>query len=590
MNSMKKSVVGKAFKELYCASKRKYILVYSLTLIQGLSKILPIVTIQQLFDHLEFLKETDGISRIFPYLAALVGARCFCHLLDLLTNYVYEAYNNFSGYKMNDNVNQTVWDIPAINYESPAFLDCITKAYRGTSSIRSFVDTWMMILLLYVPELVTIIIYLYCASKFLPCILLFIIIPTFFILKIQEKEYAIQEENVSILQRKNEVYQEQAFHLKSAIESAVWGYTLLMKEKISKCNEKTAAYEFAYDNKKNRFENYQKILSLGGYSMIFASLSYCVTKGFVTIGLFSALITSMDELFALMEVMISMISAGMSEELEKIRNYCILKEKFHQSAEHEGMVLDDEIRKIEFQNVSFSYPGREKKAIDNVSFIMKSNERIAIVGKNGSGKSTLLKLLSGIYECDTGRILVNDIDIKNIDKQSLYGHFSAVFQNYGRYAVNLSENISLSEESKDNYIEDLMNRKGLAELRNIDKDVILSREFGGQDLSGGQWQRIAIARGYYHNRDCYLLDEPTSAIDPNEERTFYELFEALMRQKMGLIVTHRMGFAQLSDRILVIKDGRLSGDGKHKDLLEKCRDYQELWFSQANIYLSTDKL
>jgi len=585
MNRMKNNIVVKSFWELFCASKTKFLFVYFLTLIQGLSKILPIVTIQQLFDHLELLNEDSGMIRVSYYLFAFVGARCFCHVLNMITNYVYEAYNNYSAFGMNDNVNRTVAEITAIKFETPSFLDSITKAYRGTSSIRGFVDTWMMIVLLYVPELVTILAYLCRANRFLPGILLFIVIPTIIIMKLQEKAYTIQEEQVSVLQRKKEVYQEHAFHLKNHIESSVWNYIPLLKEKICRCNVASAEQEFLYENRKNRLDNYQKLVSLTGYGLIFTSLSLCVSKGFITIGLFSALITSLDELFEMMEIMISMISEGMAEEMEKIRKYFQFMEEEKLSDCNGKLKLDGEVRKIEFRNVSFSYPGKKEKALDNISFVIEGKESIAIVGKNGSGKSTLIKLLSGIYECDEGVVLINDVDVKRIDKKCLYDHFSTVFQKYGRYALTFAENISLSEEIDGARIEELLEKEGLMELRKVDKETILSREFGGGDLSGGQWQRIAIARGYYRNRDCYLLDEPTSAIDPNKEKLLYKLFLEMMQNKLGFIVTHRMAFAQLADRVLVMDGGQLVEIGNHKQLLNTCEKYRQLWFSQADIYV-----
>ncbi len=209
---------------------------------------------------------------------------------------------------------------------------------------------------------------------------------------------------------------------------------------------------------------------------------------------------------------------------------------------------------------------------------------MAIVGENGSGKSTLLKLLSGIYECDEGQIRINDIDIKEIEKKSLYRQFSAVFQNYGRYAMNIHDNICLNQDEDVLRMERVKSLRGLEELNKIPPEAILSREFGGMDLSGGQWQRVAIARSRYRSGEIYLLDEPTSAIDPNEEKTIYDLFQKMMKHKTSLIVTHRMGVTRLADRIIVLNKGKISGDGSHEELIEGCPDYQQLWTSQAQLY------
>lgn len=345
----------------------------------------------------------------------------------------------------------------------------------------------------------------------------------------------------------------------------------------------SASLDYNYQKKKNSLENIEKIVILIGHIAIFSCLLYFTVLGYVSIGVFSALITTLDELFELIEMVIATVSEGVSEELEKIRNYFKLTLDSNKSDEK---VTVDHIDKIEFRNVSFSYPSNPEKALDNVSFVINKNDTVAIVGKNGSGKSTLLKLLSGIYECDEGIILVNDVDIKDIDKKSLYKLFSAVFQNFGRYAMDLKDNIYMGCEEDSDKIDRIINLPGLEEIQKTDDDKVLSREFGGIDLSGGQWQRIAIARSEYRDSEVYLLDEPTSAIDPNEEKTIYDLFDQLMKKRTSLIVTHRMSATKLADRILVMNNGKLTGDGNHAKLISTCEDYQLLWNSQVQMYQS----
>lgn len=583
---MKNNIIYKAFKELFCASKKMFLISYLLTCLQGLSRILPIIAIQQLFDHLYLLEKEGGIKELSVYILAFMGARCVCHIIDLLTNYLYESYNLTAGFGMERNVNTKIDSASAIQFEKPEFLDSITKAYRGTKSIRRFIDTWMLIIFLYVPELAVIIFYLYSASPFLPLILLFVIVPSIIVLKLQEKESAVREEKISVIQRKKEVLENQTFDLKSNMESRVLGYLPLLTGKIIKCITDTAVLDGEYQSKKSKLDNIEKITILFGHICIFASLLYCTVFGYVSVGVFSALVTTLDELFELMEVILSTIAEGVSEELEKIRNYFRLTglSEGQEKSEKQEKHIINHIKKIEFKNVSFSYPERSEKAINNVSFVLNEGDNAAIVGKNGSGKSTLLKLLSGMYECDEGTILVNDMDIKNIEKKSLYKLFSAVFQNYGRYALNVNDNICLNGVKNEGLLAKIKNLKGLDEISKIDNGEILSREFGGRDLSGGQWQRIAIARCEYRDSEVYLLDEPTSAIDPNEEKAIYDLFDELMKNRTSLIVTHRMSATRLAGKIMVLKEGKMAGYGNHSELMETCKEYQQLWNSQAQIY------
>ena len=209
--------------------------------------------------------------------------------------------------------------------------------------------------------------------------------------------------------------------------------------------------------------------------------------------------------------------------------------------------------------MDFAYPGAERKALEDVSFTVKKGEHIAIVGANGSGKSTLVKLLCGIYECTNGEVKVNGKNINDYSRQSLYSKFTAVFQNFGKYALTRDENIILAEKENEAKRSDILYLEGMEGLHKIPQDEVLSREFGGTDISGGQWQRIAIARARYRDGEVYLLDEPTSAIDPNEERTFYELFMQMM-------------------------EGRICAFGTHEQLYGTCEEYQKLWDAQADAY------
>ena len=227
-------------------------------------------------------------------------------------------------------------------------------------------------------------------------------------------------------------------------------------------------------------------------------------------------------------------------------------------------------------------PGTEKKALEDISFTVKKGERIAIVGTNGSGKSTLVKLLCGIYECTDGEVKVNGKNIKAYSRQALYSKFTAVFQNFGKYALTRDENIILAEKEEETKLSDILNSDGMESLHKIPQNEVLSREFGGMDISGGQWQRIAIARARYRDGEVYLLDEPTSAIDPNEELTFYQLFMQMMQGKTAVIVTHRMGAARLAEKILVMQEGRLCAFGTHEQLYRTCGEYQKLWDAQAD--------
>ncbi|MDE6053996.1 MAG: ABC transporter ATP-binding protein/permease, partial [Lachnospiraceae bacterium] len=350
-----------------------------------------------------------------------------------------------------------------------------------------------------------------------------------------------------------------------------------------------ADQEYRYQKKKNNLENVEKLMIDLGHIGIFGVLVWCTYGKMISIGVFAALVTSLDELFEMAEDILSVIAEGVSEELEKIRNYFRIIEDIRSEQMDSGKETKEQelsaISSIDFEQVSFRYPNASQNALENISFHIGRGEHIAIVGENGSGKSTMIKLLGGIYDCSDGCIKINQKDSRICSKASLYRKFTAVFQNFGKYAMTVDENIQLAEKNDADKLACVKNLKGLESIQELSGSSILSREFGGTDLSGGQWQRIAIARARYRDGEIYLLDEPTSAIDPNEEKRLYDLFRMITEGKTSVIVTHRMSAARLAEKIMVLKAGRLYGYGTHEELLSDCEEYRRLWSSQADIYV-----
>jgi len=244
---------------------------------------------------------------------------------------------------------------------------------------------------------------------------------------------------------------------------------------------------------------------------------------------------------------------------------------------------------IEFKNVSFKYPGSEKYALRNMSIELRSNEKLCIVGKNGSGKSTFVKLLTRLYMPCEGEILLNGININEYDYLQYNNLFSPVFQDFALYNISLKDNIVLSDRCDSELLSFAVNHSGLSSAINNHKhgyDTVIFKWYDeeGIEPSGGEGQKIAMARALYHGRSIYILDEPTAALDPNAEYEMYTRFNNMIKDKPAVLVTHRLSAVQLADKVAVFDDGQVVEYGTHTELYAKGGIYTEMFDKQAQFY------
>lgn len=246
---------------------------------------------------------------------------------------------------------------------------------------------------------------------------------------------------------------------------------------------------------------------------------------------------------------------------------------------------------IEFKNVSFKYPGGENFALRNLNFKFKAGKRLAVVGQNGSGKTTFIKLLCRLYDPTEGQILLNGKDIKEFDYDEYLSLFSVVFQDFKLFAFKLGENVAGGKDYDKDLVLDCLKKAGFDE--NLKKmgglDTYLYKDFNenGVTVSGGEAQKIAIARALYKNAPFIVLDEPTAALDPIAEAEIYEKFDGIAGDKTAVYISHRLSSCKFCDEIAVFDEGRLIQLGRHEDLLsDESGKYYELWHAQAQYYVS----
>ncbi|HVN92139.1 MAG TPA: ABC transporter ATP-binding protein [Terracidiphilus sp.] len=246
---------------------------------------------------------------------------------------------------------------------------------------------------------------------------------------------------------------------------------------------------------------------------------------------------------------------------------------------------------FEFQNVSFAYPGTDRHVLDGFNFILRPGERIALIGENGQGKTTIVKLITRLYDPTEGRILLDGVDLRDYDLADLHAEIGVIFQDFMRYEMTARENVAVgrvelehAQEEIDYAAEKSLASEVVAKLP-AGYEQMLGRRFeGGVDLSGGEWQKFALARAYLRDAQLLILDEPTASLDARSELEVFERFAELTSGKMALLISHRFSTVRMVDRIVVLEGGRLVEEGTHDQLLALGGRYASMFEMQAASY------
>ncbi|WP_278750090.1 ABC transporter ATP-binding protein [Lactobacillus taiwanensis] len=271
--------------------------------------------------------------------------------------------------------------------------------------------------------------------------------------------------------------------------------------------------------------------------------------------------------------------------IEKYFNFLEYQDNFENGTQD----FPDDFENLNVKNLSFTYPFSDTEVLHNVSFSVKSGEKIAVVGENGSGKSTLVKLLMRFYDPTNGKISVDNYDLKDINIFDLHKNLSATFQDFSRFKLTLKENVITGYSFNKDRVNNVLKASGLGDLLandHLNLNTILAKDFeNGTDLSGGQWQKVALARDLYADGKIEFLDEPTAALDAKSESEIYQRFLKENDEKTIFFVTHRLSAVRFADKVLFLDGGKISGFDTHTNLLHTNPKYKEMYDLQKDAYL-----
>ena len=329
-----------------------------------------------------------------------------------------------------------------------------------------------------------------------------------------------------------------------------------------------------------------------GYYIAYGYIAWRTVRGDFSIGDLTFLAGSFRRLRQLLESLLTGFSQLASQALYLDDLYSFFEIVPEIRSKPGALPVPQPIRiGFVFENVGFRYEGAERWAVRGMDFELHAGEVLALVGENGAGKTTLVKLLARLYDPDEGRILLDGRDLKDYDLDDLRANIGVIFQDFVRYHLTAAENIGvgLIEAMDDRARIEAAARKGMADevvatLPNGYDQVIGKRFKDGVDLSGGQWQKVAIARAYMRDAQVMILDEPTAALDARSEFEVFERFKELSDGKTAVLISHRFSSVRMADRILVLADGRVESSGTHAELMAQGGRYAELFELQAAGY------
>ena len=575
-------------KFVFKSSPGLYITAQILSSLHAFTWVLATVLDQNFFDKVTLFAGAE-----IPF-AELFAALCFLFLINVTNRFLngivnffpracYEKVRGHTAFIIHEKMAK----ISPVDFEDTNKLDDINKAVQGKDNAVWFVLMFSWVFTFYIPYFIFMSIYLFSLKPILILALVFIFIPVLFTQIIRANVFSKLEDKSAPIRREAEYYEKCIVSREYFKETRLLGAYKYFNKLFSDSLKLLNKIRFKSMVKADFTELSMKILTAAGYSGILYLLFDALMKQQISVGAFAAVFASITKIYQFMQEVICYHLGGIAQDLGTIQNFINFLNLKEHPQNNADIKSDSD---IVLKDVSFAYPN-STPVLENINLKINGGETIAIVGENGSGKSTLIKLLSGIYNPVSGNVFYGDIDIKNINLKTVFNKTSAVFQKYQRYQMTLGDNISISDFERDIKTTELdaaCDMSGVTKSEEAFTDgykTMLSREFDGTDLSGGEWQRVAIARGLYRTHELIILDEPTAAIDPFEETRIYNRFAEISKNKTAVIVTHRLGSVKLADRIIVLKNGKIAETGTHDELISSCGEYNRMFIAQQKWYV-----
>lgn len=580
-----------ALKFVWASSKRLTVVQLFLLIFQSFLPLINIYLLKLLIDEIEVQAKNQGenYQSIIYYLAFIGGILLFTNIVNIVSQYVTTAQSQRVTDYMSSLLQAKSIEIDLHYYEDPKYHDTLHRAqtqglFRPVRVLQSLTSTLQSGFSLTAIAALFLLLHWGIAVVFILTAL-----PAFFI-KIYFSRVLYD------WQRKTTQMERESYYLNTLVTSEeyvkeirIFDVAHIFMNKFKALRARLYTQKMGIEGKRARAEIFSKAVEIAATIGIYGFVAYRAAQGSITVGDFVMYFQAFQKGQSTMKTMLTSLATVYENRLflKYIFEFLQIEPQVQNSKEPISIPQLNE--KITFKNVSFSYPSTRngQKALQNINLEFKKGEVIALVGENGSGKTTLIKLLSRLYDVDDGSIEFDNEDIKNLNLSELRQKISVIFQDYSKYHLSVRDNIQIGnmhfplDEDK---IKDAANNTGAAQfIENLPDayDNMLGLRFKkGTELSGGQWQKIALARAFYKNADIIILDEPTSAIDPLAEHEIFEKFRSIAQGKILILITHRLYNLKMANKIVVMDKGEIIETGNHKTLVEQKGKYFQMFEKQ----------
>jgi ATP-binding cassette subfamily B protein len=542
--------------------------------------------------HVQQAISHQGVPPKFWWIVALevslaVAANIINRFIDYLDSLLADRYTHFVSIR----VMRQAATLDLTTYEDPVFYDRLERArVQATDRLAMIQSMGRLLLQVLTTAIFTIALLRY--SPWLVVLLILGVLPSF----LGETHYAFlgyaKNFSQTPAKRQMDYLRQVAGSREGAKELKLFNLSEYLTGKFSSLSKTIYDQNVALSLKKLIWGGLLSIIGTVGYYGAYAYVIWRAIHGSYSIAEYAFLTGSIIQASSNLQMVFSTASGIADQALFLTDLIAFFEMKPTVTSNPNGALIPRPIRRgFEFINVSFTYPGTERRILSNFNFTLRPGERIALIGENGQGKTTVVKLITRLYDPTEGQILLDGKDLREYKLEDLHHEMGVIFQDFMRYEMTARENIGVGRVEREHSMGELEEaaRKSLAEsvIKKLagGYDQMLGRRFEtGVELSGGEWQRVALARAYLRDAQLLILDEPTAALDAKSELEVFERFAELTLGKMALLISHRFSTVRMADRIVVLAGGKLVEEGNHQQLMALNGQYAAMFEMQAASY------